>query len=109
MKPLAMNQRMLALLCVLPIDEAATIKEKLACFLFSSVAIFTIYTSLTSSAVFFVKFVSIDLEESLYSLFQVASIFATANAIGIAALMRHRIPPMFANLTKIYDERKFNA
>lgn len=104
MKPLVMNQRVLTWLCVFPLDEAATMKEKLTCITFSIGVILTIFSGLTGSVVFFLKFVSTDLEESLYALFQIAAIFSTSNAIVVAVLMRHRIPAMFSNLTEIYEK-----
>lgn len=106
MKPLVMNRRVLTWLCVFPLDEVTTRKGKLTCIVFSFGVSLTIFSGLTGSVVFFLKFMSTDLEESLYSLFQIAAIFSSANAIVVAFVMRHRIPKMFVNLTRIYEKCK---
>lgn len=106
MKPLVMNQRVLTWLCVFPMHESAAMKEKLTCIVFSIGVILTIFSGLIGSVIFFLKFVSTDLEESLYALFQIAAIFSTSNAIVVAVQMRHRIPTMFKNLTTIYEKCK---
>lgn len=109
MKPLLMNQRVLTWLCMLPMDEASTKTEKLGCIAFAIGVTLIIYSGFLASLIFFLKFVSSDLEESLYALFQVVGMFSTANAIVVAILMRHKIPSIFTNLSKIYDERKFKV
>lgn len=101
-----MNQRVLTWLCVFPLDEVATMKENMTCIAFSIGVILTIFSGMTGSIVFFLKFVSTDLEESLYALFQIAALISTINAIVVVILLRHRIPGMFKNLTGIYEECK---
>lgn len=104
MNPLVMNRRVLTWLCVLPLDEVTTRKEKLTYIALSIGVILTIFSGLIGSVIFFLKFVSTDLEESLYALFQISALFSTANAIVVTAFTRHRIPAMFVNLMGIYEE-----
>lgn len=60
-----------------------------------------------ASIVFFIKFVSIDLEESLYAIFQIgASIVAVYIAI-VAYFLQHKINGIFKGLTAIYGKCKY--
>lgn len=59
-----------------------------------------------ASAIFFLKFVSVDLNQSLYAMFQIAA-YTNVTYIYIAAfLLRHKITAVFDSLTEIYEESK---
>lgn len=102
MKPLITNQRVLQWLNVCPADKISNRKEKLKYIAFSLIVVMCIMGFLLSSVVFFVKMVSIDLERSLFGLFQTAGALPVVNIIIGAYILRHRIRTLFTSLSNIY-------
>lgn len=72
MQPMITNQKALTWLCVLSFDKE-TKKQKCFYFLFSFVFYISLIFSVANSAAFFVRYVSVDLELTLHSVFQIAA------------------------------------
>lgn len=106
MKPFSTNQQSLTWLCLYPVDETTSNRQKAAHIVFSVTNFIMLLSGLASSVAYFVKFASIDLEKSLYALLQIVTFTATLYALVIAFLLRHKIPALRENLSKIYDECK---
>lgn len=105
MKPLKTNQQVLTWLCICE-NETSTKLEKFAHVSFSVfVSVFLSWGDL-SSMMFFIKFAAIDLEESLYALFQVAGLSGMAYLIFVVPFSRRAISATFDSLSKIYDASK---
>lgn len=102
MKPLAISQWFLSWISVCPVEENMSKWKKVIFKIFPFVIIAGNLTGLTSSTIFFVRYISVDLEGSLYALFQIAGQLNMTNAIIITFAFRHRLTTMFENLAKIY-------
>lgn len=106
MKPLVTLQRILSWLHLCPEEENIHWRKKLAYIICVS-TIFVVISSLAaSSAVFFVKFVSIDLKQSLFAVFQVIASSSVLCILIIAFFWSHKISAILEDLSAIYDECK---
>lgn len=104
MKPLSTPQKIFILFCVWPADEVGW--KKVACGIFTVANILANLVGLLASAAFFLKYVSIDLEVSLYGLFTVFGFAIAMYAALVVFVYRHKICNIFEKLSKIYDESK---
>lgn len=75
MKPLETNRSVLIWFCLYPFDKNMKLHLKLLYTIFALSIFLMNVCALVSSIVFFFKFLSINLEESFYSLFQITGIF----------------------------------
>lgn len=104
MRPLEASQRVLTWLCVYPADESTSRWEKVTYVAgYTSVLLGNI-GNLAASALYFVGYLQIDLEKSLYAVAQMAALASGVYIMGIALLLRHRIVIVFDGLVKIYEE-----
>lgn len=106
MKPLAILRNVLTWMSVLPTDEHTSKWQRVVLKIIPMLLISGILSSLTSSSVFFWKFVSIDLEVSLYALIQVMGQLNMFNIVVVTLLSRHKIQAMFSNLDNIFNAIK---
>lgn len=94
-------------MCILPADENATRRERIL-HIVSTIAIISIeLCAFISSLVFFLKNVSIDLEVSLYAMFQMIAIFGLLYMVVPGLIMQRKMAAMFQTLSKIYDESEY--
>lgn len=105
-KPLETNRRVLIWLCMFLPDETASKREKLTYIVFTVCGVCTILSMLAASVTFFVKFVSIDLEESLYALVKISAYLCLTYMMIVVFILRHKISDIFEKLSTIYDERE---
>lgn len=106
MKPFVTNKRVLQWLCVYPLDENSNKLMKLACVVFALCVFISQLAAVISSAVFFLTFMSTDLELALFALFQVAACAAVTYVAVIAFVMRKEITTTIDQLSGIYSECK---
>lgn len=106
MKPLLTNQKMLTLLCICPADETKRKWIKCMYITFSCVVITMEMCALCSSALFFRKNVSIDLDAALFALFQIFAMLETIYTYIVALVIRYKICDTIETLTSIYDKSK---
>lgn len=106
MKPLECNYRALIWLCVNPNEKnvsrwlkAIRITFALSVFVANSCAVI-------ASIAFFSTFVSIDLEESLYSLLQIAAYIFVVYASIATFVTRRKFHKIFKDLSEIYEKCK---
>lgn len=104
-RPLITGQKVLTWFCVYPIGNK-TENRKLFYFLFSFLFLISLICAVAMSAVFFFRYISVDLEECLHSLFQIAAGMSGCYMIIVAFFMRFKFKRMFENLEKIYEESK---
>lgn len=106
MEPLSTNQRVLRWLCICPATKNTSESIKWARVLFS----WTIFTlnlfAFVLPVLFFVKFISTDLESCLYALFQIPTTGNIVYMTIIAFFLRHKITAVFENLSIIYAASK---
>lgn len=106
-KPLAKIQRALTWLSVCSADESASLKEKRLYMVVTFFVMASIMSILVSSSVFFIKMLSIDLEQSLYALFQMTGLIAALNIIIATLIFRHEITNAFKNISNIFEICKY--
>lgn len=72
---------------------------------------FTIFAGLIigiiASFAYLIKYLSIDLERSLYTTFQLTTCGSAAYVFALACLSRHKIGALFNSLNDICNERKY--
>lgn len=91
MEPFAMNKRVLQWHCVYPLDENSSKWMKWACVAFALCVFASNILAIVSSAVYVWKYIWIDLEGSLYALFQVAGWTSLTYGMVIAFIMRKEL------------------
>lgn len=106
MLPLPTNQRVLTWLCVRPMDADENQWKKLFYIAFTITFLTIDLTGLFSSIAFFLINISIDLEESLYALFQISAFLGLTYMCIVAFLLRYKITAFLGTLSQIYDARK---
>lgn len=92
------------LFCVWRANEVGW--KKVACAIFTVANILANLVGLLASAAFFLKYVSIDLEVSLYGLFTVFGFGIAMYAAVIVIVNRRKIYNIFEKLSQIYEESK---
>lgn len=104
MKPLVTDQRVLTWLCLLPPKGNISKGRKRLFILLVLGIIIANLTVFSSSLMYVIKYASIDLQETLVGLCQTIGVIPMTNSIGIAFMLRHKIPPVFEKLSEIYDK-----
>lgn len=105
MFPLVSYQRILTCFCIIP-DETSPKWQKLTHLLIAASMVFAIISALIPSVAFFVKFVSIDLEVSLYALFQLLGLLNVFYVMTAVYLSRRKFTAFFKSLSIIHETRK---
>lgn len=104
--PLETNRFVLTWLCVYPADESTSKWQKMVHFMFG-LAVFTANSLVFIVSIsFFAKNVSIDLEEALFALIQMAGSGNILYVSIISYISRHKITTIFNSLSKIYESCK---
>lgn len=106
MHPLPTNQRMLTWICVSPLESRDSKWMKPFCVIFALTTFLAVLSCVLSSVIFFSSNVSIDVEESLYALFQISAFSGVAYMAIVAFYSRKKINAFLETLTAIHDERK---
>lgn len=104
-KPLVIDQQILTWLRVLPAKENTTKWENCASIALVSTLIVVTLTILSISLMYIVEFISVDVLESLFGIYQTIGTIPMANTIIVAFLLRHKIPPVFEQLSDFYEKR----
>lgn len=106
MKPLAKIRRLLTWFCACPPDENTRKIQKLIYIILSVILVVSILSSGTASVAFFVKFVAIDLGQSLYAVFVLIGNVTEINVISVSLYYRQKIGAVFRHLSEMYKARK---
>ena len=107
MKALVTTQRVLTWYRICHANESTTSSwQKMLFSIFSIVCLIANACAVAASVTFLLKFISSNLEESLYALFQCAA-YSNVVYIHIAAfLQRKKVTSVFESLTEIYETSK---
>lgn len=106
--PLQTTRCVLTWLYLYPADQNTNKWKKLAYIIVSLIVFIVNVCGLAASVAFFMKFVSTDLEESIYALFQITGILPQIASMLVAFALRQKIFVIFEKLTTIYIECKGN-
>lgn len=103
MKPLASIQQTLAWFCVCTFTKNANKWQKIARIPFTLIIFAMNLGALASSVAFFYKFMSTDLEASLYALSIIIAFGGMFYVALVSLIMRHKIANSFESLADIYN------
>lgn len=107
--PLPTTRCILTWLAVYPSDKSDKKWKKFASIIICLVIFIANVCGLIASIAFFMKFISIDLEGSIYASYQITGILPLLLAMLISFVLRSNIIDIFEKLTKIYNDRKINS
>lgn len=103
MKPLRTNQRVLIWLYAYPTERTDEQHDNCSHIAFTSL-VFTVYIGfLIASIAYFIKFSTIDLNETLYATIQITAALPMMKALVIMILKRRKFRDLFESLSRIYD------
>lgn len=107
MRPLATNQNILAWLGAYSPSETVRLCKKLSYSMFTFAIFLVSLCALTSSTIFFVQYASVNLEDSLYALFQIFAYLSVAYMIIVTFFLGPKITSILKTITKIYKSCKY--
>lgn len=108
MKPLKTSHQCLIWLCMCPAPDATTTRwQKTSYTICGFVVLISIISAFVANVMFFVRFISMDLEQSLFAVMFVAAQFGVIYmALSAIILKRQKIQKIFKDLTIIYENGK---
>lgn len=106
MKPLYTNKQALIWLCAYSSDETPDKRSTLAHIIFTMFVIGTYVCFLSASIAYFIKYATIDLNETLYVLIQILAALPMMKALVIMIFLRDKFTTLFESLAAIYDSCK---
>lgn len=107
MEVLALNRYIFVLLWILPTPENTSTRIKLRNIIFSITNLILLIIGVISSACFAIRYVKINLEESLYALMEITSCGCQTYSMIFGFILSSKFAKMFPKLQKIYDESEF--
>lgn len=106
MKPLAIAQQILMWLCVLPFHSDTSSRVKVFSITFTIVAVVSQVCAFAATVAFSLKFMSIDLEQSLFANSLGVTFLSMIYIVVVLLFLRSKIPGIFEELSQIYTESK---
>lgn len=106
MKPLRTTKRVLIWLCMCPAAARSTKKKKIAHFIFAFVIFIIILAATIANSVASLKFMSIDMTESVFTFMGSFVNLGTIYALISAYRSRQNIHKILTNLSIIYGESR---
>lgn len=106
MEPLPTSRRVLTWLCIYPANETTSAQKKLVFAAYSLLVILALVAADVSSWMFYLKFVSVDLETSLMADFQIFGFAMELYIFPVMLLSRLKVKSTFESLAEIYDASK---
>lgn len=106
MKVLVTTQRVLSWISLCSAEEPTNKWWKLVFKIFPVVLLAANVTGFAASAAFFIKFIAVDLEESLYAVYQLSGHLGMFNMIIVSIILHKEIAGIFESLQRIYNESK---
>lgn len=106
MIPLVSLQRVLTRMCLCPFPDGTSKLTKIKSISLVSILIFCEFNCAITSIAYYMKFMLIDLKESLFSLFQIAAAVGVVYQIFIALFSKRKILGIIQGLNRIYEESK---
>lgn len=105
MQPLEKNRRKLIWLGIYPADKATRLEKFL--YAIHAVAVFSLtFAVFSASLMFFIKFLSIDLETVLFGIWQINVFITVLSMFVIMFFLRQKLKMAFGTLSYIYSASK---
>lgn len=105
MQPLAPSKRALTWFSICS-DKNSTKRQKLVQLYFSIFVSVSVSCGTMASVIFTFQNITTNLEDSLYSMFQISGLSDSVYIFIVAPILRHKISAMFQSLSAIYENRK---
>lgn len=106
MKPLATTRQMFTWLCICPIENLS-LKKQFCCICFTLMIISALCSLMIASVAYAIKFISIDIENALYTVGQIFCWFPVLYSFITALTKRLDINMLYTKLDEIYAARKY--
>lgn len=106
MRPLVTCHRVLILLSSCATEGKLGLRESCAIYFLAPFTLFVDVSFIIVSGVYFMRFKSIDLEDSMHALSQILAAMPVTNMIIAMFILRHKIAAMFQSLSEIYKISK---
>lgn len=106
MRPLEIQQQIFTWIYLCSPNEVTSIWIKIIYFILFVIVFLGNFTSWAGALAFIIKYVSVDLENSLYAVFQLCAVGSVSYILIAAFFLRFRINDIFKQLTEIYDASK---
>lgn len=100
------NKKVLVLLCMCPPDKTISVANKIVCTVFALIIFILNAMVVEVHLSFFLKFLSIDLAESLYALMYAIAFFAPVYGMISTLFVREQFGGIFKELSVIYRTSK---
>lgn len=108
MKVLELNRKTFILMCIIPNqNEIEGPLKRFANILFSFIVLTLVSTITLSSMAYTVEFASIDLEKTLYAVFQISAYWGQFYMMVVSYRIWPKLAKLFPKLQEIYDESKW--
>lgn len=107
MKPLITNQRVFKWLCICPSEKNDSKCQKSLYVMWSAFSVIWIIIGMIVSLSFFLKYVSTDLEASIYAIQQITGSSNFLYTFLNAFIFRHKILTIFTGLADIFEKCKY--
>lgn len=105
MWPFPQSQKYLQLLFMYPTDSKWMKRGQIIC---SASILIGNFVTMIMSMVFFFKFILIDIESSIGSVYQISATINSTYGCAFLFLSRHKIKHMLQSLTRIYEASEWN-
>lgn len=106
---LTTNKKVFTWLCAYPTNGNASKQKIIQYVAFTMTMLIGLICAFSSCVLYFTRYLSTDLTESLYAVYQMNVFFSAIYVIIYSIISRRKIYAMVNNLSSIYDESKFQA
>lgn len=107
MKVLELNRKIFILMWIIPNqNEVESPLKRFANILFSFIVLTLVLSVTLSSIAYTLKFASIDLEKTLYAVFQISAYSSQFYMMIVSFRIWSKLAKLFPKLQEIYDKRK---
>lgn len=104
MKPLATTQKVFTWICLLPPQKNCSDWEKRSYVAFVLAYTVATVTGLVASLLYALNYKTNEIEDTTRALLAFNAVIAMANTIFASFFLRHKLPQLFENLSKIYKQ-----
>lgn len=109
MEPLPTTHQMMTWLSMCPVDDSKTLTQKTTYIIaYTLVILITIVLCFVASLAYCLKYFSIDFDGAAFGFMSAIGEFGLVYFMIVAIRMRHQISNIFADLSHIYNCRKFD-
>lgn len=103
MKPLRMNQWVLTWLSLYPPGKTTSVWKRLAYVIIDLIVLGTNECGLGASGTYFLRYLPIDLAQSLFAFFYIVCFVSAIYAAISMFFLRQKMPGIFENLSRIFN------